>query len=1267
MKILSVRFRNLNALAGEWKIDFTASPFAENGLFAITGDTGAGKTTILDAICLALYHRTPRLGDITANNNEIMSRGKADCLAEVEFQVKDKAYRAFWSMRRSRGKVEGNLQAAVVELAHADGKILATKITEKVKLTQDITGLDFDRFTKSMMLSQGQFAAFLNAKENERAELLEELTGTEIYGQISMAVHEAYTAQKNELAQLEIRAKDIQLLTEDEKKALLDEQTELQHAIAASKKSLTHLQTELNWLEGYQTHQSELSKALTGHQQALQNQLNAKIELDKLAHAAPAQKIFPAYQSMQHAERQQNEVLTKLNQAKTQSQTLEDALNKQLALEKNAKEALDGQKKRQQVQDELIETKVRPLDLEIEKQSYNQQMLSEQLNQQTHQLQQLGQKLQTEQAAYSQHQSQKAQADAYLAQHAKDQDISAKLHLWQSQVQALTRLQNESQQQNQEIAQAKQQQQKAAEQLTQAQAAQQTFLTQQQVLEQKLERLKQTYAQKTQAGEKADVLYQHRQSLSECVNVLSKLASVIKDAQRHEQDTQVVQTKLGQLVHSHTQSQQALKQLRNDYQTQKKLCETLEKLISAEQNLAVYRQSLEQGSPCPLCGATEHPILAHTLPDLEQSTLDYQNAIKELERLEGEGSKVRLECDRLSQSQALLKQEQEKLINQGVQLQSDWRQTRDALLAVDASLTQSYQLNGVVLAEDLPKDTAQIERLQQAANDNLEAIQQSINELAKLEQELKDAQQQYTQDLQKSAELNQKLELAKQHQLLAQQRMDNLLQGFEDIQSKFKQSVDELKSEHFTGLGQSWEQDLAPLHSQIAELAARSKRYQENQSQAEQLTQALSSLKKQIEELTAQHGEFESALKALQAKFAQGTQDLQACQAKRVEIFADLSIMDAQAQMRAQVASFEQAYQAQQTQTQALSGQLKQQQGQVDSLTMQQTDAQKHLAQMQANWQSAISSSPFESLEAFLAACLDEAEFERLQQLSQSLTSQIDKASAQLQYCQEQFKAHQAKAPADWLDYALNADTQVLIEHIDSIKLKIIERQSKQDEDSQALGQVIEKLDADAQSAQSQAALRTQIATAQQSFDDVAHLHDLIGSKKGDKFRKFAQGLTLDHLIYLANQQLASLHNRYQLQRKRPNQNPSTDEADFAQGLELWVQDTWQGDVCRDTKTLSGGESFLVSLALALALSDLVSHKTSIESLFLDEGFGTLDAQTLDLALDTLDTLNAQGKMVGVISHVEAMKERIGVQIKVNKQSGGMSRLEPQFSYQAAD
>ncbi|EQD77179.1 exonuclease subunit SbcC, partial [mine drainage metagenome] len=157
---------------------------------------------------------------------------------------------------------------------------------------------------------------------------------------------------------------------------------------------------------------------------------------------------------------------------------------------------------------------------------------------------------------------------------------------------------------------------------------------------------------------------------------------------------------------------------------------------------------------------------------------------------------------------------------------------------------------------------------------------------------------------------------------------------------------------------------------------------------------------------------------------------------------------------------------------------------------------------------------------------------------------------------------------------------------------------------------------------------------------DWQHLNGLIGSADGNKFRLFAQGLTLDYLVLLANQHLQRLDGgRYRIARKD-------------RSLDLEVVDSWQADASRSANTLSGGESFLVSLALALGLSDLVSQRTSIDSFFLDEGFGTLDSDSLDIALEAIDRLNASGKLIGVISHVEAIKERLPVQIRVVKHRG---------------
>jgi exonuclease SbcC len=159
-------------------------------------------------------------------------------------------------------------------------------------------------------------------------------------------------------------------------------------------------------------------------------------------------------------------------------------------------------------------------------------------------------------------------------------------------------------------------------------------------------------------------------------------------------------------------------------------------------------------------------------------------------------------------------------------------------------------------------------------------------------------------------------------------------------------------------------------------------------------------------------------------------------------------------------------------------------------------------------------------------------------------------------------------------------------------------------------------------------------------------LKELIGSADGAKFSRFAQSLTLRQLIDLANHHLAVLSPRYRLMAAAGDE------------LDLRIVDLYQANTDRPMESLSGGESFLASLALALGLSELASRHHPIDSLFIDEGFGTLDTETLEVALSALENLRSQGKTIGLISHVDLLKERLTTQVRVLRGAGGTSRIE---------
>tara|TARA_R110001632_G_scaffold8686_6_gene34401 strand:- start:88 stop:3798 length:3711 start_codon:yes stop_codon:yes gene_type:complete len=1234
MKILSLQFSNLNSLKGQWKIDFRQAPFADNGVFAITGPTGAGKTTLLDAICLALYHETPRLGALSANNNEIMTRGTAECSAEVEFEVKGVAYRAFWSMRRSRGNAQGNLQAAVVELGEVvSQKVLANQIKKKSELIEQITGLDFGRFTKSMMLSQGEFAAFLNADEKQRAELLEELTGTEIYGLISERVHQHYSQAKQQLAELEAQAKGVQLLSPEQKQQLQDEQHTLLLEQNALGKKTTAQQAHVNWWQQLNGANSALTQAKQHVAQVQANKEQEKEALQRLANSHPSEALRAPFELLNDTQTQceQDKKNITQNSALLAKSLVTLDEHKRVAL--TVSKELKASKDKHFAQEKCLNDDVIPLDNDIAKHQEQTAYVQEKHNNLSAKKTVILTEHQRAQEALTLQQQRLAQADNYLESHKADGALKQFLGQWQVQASQLQQAQ-----QSQDALTIK-----MADEQRQSVAAQQAVQSKQKQHDDSV--IQANGREKSYQQQVAQLaMFERNGDLSALEQRLSMLSQVLPDMltlkntqkqwlNQHQELTQKHNAiELNKAEQSKLNTQRDA--LKTQYKAQEQQVKLFTQLVSQEEQLVQFRAALEQGTPCPLCGAKEHPVGSDVAVDIPQTIGQKQQAEQHLNQLKEQGLEVRAKLESLIRAQAELSQRIDWLQNEQSAQMQHWQTCTAQIQSTDNTILAGEDTQ--LLAIENSEQLAHVDEQIKAESTQLsEYIKQLKTQTTLLNQH----KEQWQQSQAHVQACDSALQLA-QHALQSHTRT---VQTLKEDHAKLSQVIAQLNAnltEQIQGHGYPAPQDNELLHW-LKHKEHDATQWEQHITQRNEALSQLEKLKSTHAHTQAQLSDLDAQLTAIKQERDSLTSKLASLKEKRFALFADKSVKDERDKLALTLRALEQSVTEAQEKLSLAEREHNTHAANVQNAQAQLAQNQARLHTRQQAWLERLNTSPFADQHAFEAALLDEATRASLEQLKQRLDDAHARAHALLEQAQTQVTTLLSAPHAEQWRQTSMQDVTIALEALTQQQQALTKRE----------GEINHALSSDSQRTGEQQTLLLQIDQHRQEFEHLHYLHSLIGSQKGDKFRTFAQGLTLDNLMYLANKQLERLHGRYLLKRK----------ADAS--LALSVIDTWQGDIQRDTKTLSGGESFLVSLALALALSELVSHKTSIDSLFLDEGFGTLDSETLDIALDALDNLHASGKMIGVISHVEAMKERIVAQLAVTKKSGlGVSELDRKYA-----
>ncbi|QDG53426.1 hypothetical protein FIV42_22575 [Persicimonas caeni] len=1267
MQFHRIDITNINSLYGDNPVDIDGE-FADVPLYLIMGPTGSGKTTILDAICLALFGTTPRQTDADGGaagiGAQVNSRGTGRSKAGVVFSLLDAAqgervrYNAVWEFWRAHDKSDGTPQDPRRELHRmkADGEwetiVSTTKQTEYRDVFNEVLdGMTLADFLRSVMLAQGDFSALLKASPSEKAAILERLTDTGDYQRLGRLAQQRWRQERDRLELLEDRVANFDGATPEEIDAAEQRLVRDQHDCDELEAWRDAAKLRREWLEQHARFEDELDAAREAQKQALA----AKEEhAEAFARRDADRKAAPAREPLREVRRLEGDIETldeKLPELAEICDAKAEALGSAREAEKEAKDALDAAEAAfAEIKPQIEEAKSIKSDLKNARQQRGE--LSTKVDEKREALDNAKATVEKASEAKKEAEASKDKAAARLSERAGDAELDTAIAALQAELHALAnteerveRASTKLEEVQEDIAQKVDKKATLDEEL---QAKQTELAPLEEAVEDAEAKLAELLGDAEKPRERYDELNAQMQAVTrrrEALGELTKLVGELR-AKRDER---------GELAKHKEEAAakvaEADEQLDSLAERRTKLEADADKLAARitelDQNLlaAELRRTLHEGAPCPVCGDEEHPRIDHYGAEaLDAREKDDQ---QERERLQEEAAELREQLDAL---EARIEEQTKTKVTHAetvTRLAAKLEAADDELERLLGAIDETTAKVGEALeafAPDTETAEQEIDAAGDALSEKLDALEQQKQALNTAEDALADARAALKEAKADSETLEEK-------QKDMARRLENARNNEKTAKVEHRAAVDEADAARVelrrkfdaAGIEVRLADDTPDFEGALEGAQERFAGYKAAKDAADKVAKALTDAEQTYAQAETHRDNAKENLAAAEADFKKA-RDRAGTLEETLATKLDGRDPDAVEELHAK--TIKAARSAKEARSEERQKVEKAAQKAKDDLARAKTRREEltgDLKAARAELDKAIAAiDGVSTVEEVDAALLEADERSRLEALCEGIETALHDAARDIKSLDAKLTQHDEQKPEDFVPGDYDVETlRGAEEQLDDAVAVY----------NQRIGALRQEIDQ----------LRTKLAdfrelleerdAQKEEYEGWNELNRLIGVGGGERFKQFAQALNLDRIVDSANHRLRELHPRYRLKTQH-------DEKSGLPTLDFEIVDRYHAGEARSLSTLSGGETFLVSLALALALADQQQIKMPIETLFLDEGFGTLDRDSLSNAVGILNELHARsGRTVGVISHVEALQDRITSQVRVEPQQEGRSKV----------